>query len=108
MILLKIRSTLILYSFTVSILLGMFQCLEFQHLHWDIEYLYKPKGTTHCIHSNDTRIVMLIYSISFSTQHQRSVINIASAIVTIDLVMRKPAFCICENKDADQLRPSTF
>ena len=22
----------------------------------------------------------------------------------LDLVMRKPAFCICENKDADQLR----
>ena len=30
-----------------------------------------------------------------------------SALVTIysmSLVMRKPAFCICENKDADQLR----
>ena len=25
-------------------------------------------------------------------------------IVNLSLVMRKPAFCICENKDADQLR----
>ena len=25
-------------------------------------------------------------------------------IVNMSLVMRKPAFCICENKDADQLR----
>ena len=25
-------------------------------------------------------------------------------INTYELVMRKPAFCICENKDADQLR----
>ena len=24
--------------------------------------------------------------------------------VSMSLVMRKPAFCICENKDADQLR----
>ena len=25
-------------------------------------------------------------------------------ILQMSLVMRKPAFCICENKDADQLR----
>ena len=24
-------------------------------------------------------------------------------LITIELIMRKPAFCICKNKDADQL-----
>ena len=29
---------------------------------------------------------------------------VALASVNMSLVMRKPAFCICENKDVDQLR----
>ena len=28
----------------------------------------------------------------------------SKAVKQISLVLRKPAFCICENKDADQLR----
>ena len=30
--------------------------------------------------------------------------NIENSFPKMSLVMRKPAFCICENKDADQLR----
>ena len=30
--------------------------------------------------------------------------RITSMVFEMSLVMRKPAFCICENKDADQLR----
>ena len=30
--------------------------------------------------------------------------NRSNVIVQLSRVMRKPAFCICENKDADQLR----
>ena len=30
--------------------------------------------------------------------------SLFSARIKVSLVMRKPAFCICENKDADQLR----
>ena len=33
-----------------------------------------------------------------------SFIFIAVQIYNMSLVVRKPAFCICENKDADQLR----
>ena len=35
------------------------------------------------------------------------ILPIVSCLLIVDqlsLVMRKPAFCICENKDADQLR----
>ena len=31
-------------------------------------------------------------------------IRALSLLLYMSLVMRKPAFCICENKDADQLR----
>ena len=27
-----------------------------------------------------------------------------AVVIIIELVVRKPSFCICENKDADQLR----
>ena len=30
--------------------------------------------------------------------------NLTALVCSLSLVMRKPAFCICENKDADQLR----
>ena len=32
-----------------------------------------------------------------------NVIAVLQTICVLSLVMRKPAFCICENKDADQL-----
>ena len=31
-------------------------------------------------------------------------IQMPEALFKMSLVMRKPAFCLCENKDADQLR----
>ena len=36
--------------------------------------------------------------------HRRGVAVDQLANLHLSLVMRKPAFCICENKDADQLR----
>ena len=35
---------------------------------------------------------------------QRETIQRSRGRVNMSLVMRKPAFCICENKDPDQLR----
>ena len=37
-------------------------------------------------------------------QNTFSVVLIASAVDQLSRVVRKPGFCICENKDADQLR----
>ena len=37
-------------------------------------------------------------------EDHRSQLNIGSLDIQLSRVVRKPAFCICENKDADQLR----
>ena len=51
---------------------------------------------------------MMLANLQFSGHHsyfrQDFHILLAGNIGELSLVMRKPAFCICENKDADQLR----
>ena len=47
-------------------------------------------------------------------REQEGMLFVEGSVAHMSLVVRKPAFCICENKDADQLRsngkydPSTF
>ena len=43
-------------------------------------------------------LTKIIYHISSNTH------PICSSAIKMSRVMRKPAFCLCENKDADQLR----
>ena len=50
--------------------------------------------------------ICLVYKISGEVLKLKSRGFRATSLYTYDLsrVVRKPAFCICENKDADQLR----
>ena len=49
--------------------------------------------------TSDTGQHLLVLMHSFSLVHQ-----VWLMFYKLSLIMRKPAFCICENKDADQLR----
>ena len=40
----------------------------------------------------------------FKEKHNNIRRTLLGRLIELILVMRKPAFCICENKDADQLR----
>ena len=40
----------------------------------------------------------------FNSNYNINPSTMVSGIYKMSLVVRKPAFCICENKDADQLR----
>ena len=42
--------------------------------------------------------------ISFKGRYPMKTEDLQEKTIKMSLVMRKPAFCICENKDADQLR----
>ena len=53
---------------------------------------------------------LLLYLILFCARHfvdivkERRPVILNLALPNMSLVLRKPAFCICQNKDADQLR----
>ena len=53
-------------------------------------------------------LIFILYRIVKSQSRQSNVLKIwtckDNGCFYMSLVMRKPAFCICENKDADQLR----
>ena len=49
-------------------------------------------------------ISKIIPYLSSNTHHISSSAYSHALLLVISLVMRKPAFCICEKKDADQLR----
>ena len=53
-------------------------------------------GRDSCLSWQEIVAVFYVYTLS----------NSSSNLPKMSLVMRKPAFCICENKDADQLRGS--
>ena len=58
---------------------------------------------THVFNKNNHWMVDTIFIKHFSGQSSITV-NMEYRVHYMNRIMRKPAFCICENKDADQLR----
>ena len=60
------------------------------------------------VHSNVNYLGLLTSSNKFAEYKQRSLKTFLNKVLkngyNLSGVVRKPAFCICENKDADQLR----
>ena len=68
-------------------------------------------NANHTLHSEVLNLQQRLFPISFKHFHPAQLLVAKTAVTLMSVyndnlsrVVRKPAFCICENKDADQLR----